>query len=160
MKPEWKDPAVPRHVIQMLITDGKHYLFMHRSNNVRSARNVWSIPSGEHEIGETIQACAYRELEEEYDLKAKGLLLLDQYENIAGDENPPHYHWVISLYGIKVDDVGQAINKEPDKHDALIFPHWKDLTESFFDSHQFHESLHDKLKLNIAGYMGIMELML
>jgi ADP-ribose pyrophosphatase YjhB (NUDIX family) len=158
--PQWKEPAVPRHVIQMLVGDGTKYLIMHRSNNVRSARNVWSIPSGEHEIGETIQACAYRELEEEYGLVALDHVLLDQYENIAGDESPPHYHWVISLYGIKVEDVTKAINREPDKHDQMIFPTHQELNKEFFESHQFHPSLHETLNSNIQGYTGIMELML
>lgn len=148
----WKEPAVPRHVIQMLVVD-KNYrvLIMHRSNNVRSARNVWSIPTGEHEIGETIQSCAIRELYEEYGLKGTSILLLHQYENIAGDEQPPHYHWVLSIYAVSVEDVRAAINREPDKHDLMKFVDIeKELMQpEFFSEHKFHSSLHDIFKENI-----------
>jgi 8-oxo-dGTP diphosphatase len=158
----WKQPAVPRHVIQMLVID-KDYrvLVMHRSNNVRSARNVWSTPSGEHDIGETVETCAFRELHEEYGLTGISSLLLQQYENIAGDEQPPHYHWVISIYAVCVDDVRKAINREPDKHDEMKFVEMSELTEpSFFDQHKFHTSLHDILRHNIANwYTKIFNLM-
>lgn len=151
--PQWKDPAVPRHVIQMLIMDscGK-VLIMHRSNNVRSARNVWSIPSGEHDIGETIQTCAARELHEEYGLDMLNMTILDQYENIAGDEAPPHYHWVVSIYGVLVKDVTAAMNKEPDKHDIMKFVSQEELIPQFFNEHKFHPTLHDKIKLNILDW--------
>ena len=150
---QWKEPAVPRHVIQMLIVDpNQRCLIMHRSNNVRSARNVWSIPTGEHEIGETIEQCAFRELEEEYGLIGNDITLLSQYENIAGDESPPHYHWILSIYGIHADDVTKAVNKEPDKHDQMIFPRMRDISDEFFDTHRFHVSLHDHLRLNFKEF--------
>ena len=146
----WKQPAVPRHVIQMLVIDpNEKLLLMHRSDKVRSARNVWSIPSGEHEIGETIKSCAFRELEEEYGLIGQNCVLADQYENIAGDEAPPHYHWVISLYYVIVADVTQAINKEPEKHDVMKFVDIFSMSNKFFDEHPFHPSLHNLIRDSI-----------
>lgn len=144
----WKEPAVPRHVVQMLIVDEQdRALIMHRSENVRSARNVWSIPTGEHEVGETIMETARRELAEEYGLElipGSHIRSLFQYENIAGDEGQAEqYHWVITVYLVRVNDVTKAINREPDKHDKMEFtklttilddPRWK-------DEHKFHESL-------------------
>lgn len=155
---EWKEPAVPRHVIQMLPYDrsGK-FLMMHRSNNVRSARNVWSIPTGEHEIGERIFECASRELWEEYGLIINQLRFLTQYENIAGDEAPPHYHWVLSIYGAEVDDVTQAVNKEPDKHDQMIFPTIEEVSHpNFFDNHRFHNSLHYIISLQFPHWLDLL----
>lgn len=144
----WKKPAVPRHVVQMLITDDyNRVLVMHRSNNVRSARNVWSIPTGEHEIGETIQETAKRELMEEYGLElivGSHIDCLFQYENIAGDADADEqYHWVITVYRVRVFDVRKAINREPDKHDKMEFV---DLNVMLYDDkwkaeHTFHESL-------------------
>ena len=129
-------------MIQMFIVDraGK-LLIMHRSDKVRSAANVWSIPSGEHEIGETITFCACRELDEEYGLDAECVVLLDQYENIAGDEpDREQFHWVISLYLVHVADVTKAINKEPEKHDKMEFIHYKFLTSpSFLQEYKFHD---------------------
>lgn len=139
----------------MLIVDNNdRVLIMHRSNNVRSAKNVWSIPTGEHEIGETIQTCAFRELYEEYGLVGQSLKPLHQYENIAGDEEPPHYHWVITIYKIFVEDVTKAINKEPDKHDEMLFPHFYHLSEDFIDRHPFHKSLHKIIRDNISEWLG------
>jgi len=171
----WKQPAVPRHVIQMLIVDDRgRFLLMHRSNNVRSARNVWSIPTGTHELGETIINCLARELKEEFHLEAKRVAILDQYENIAGDTDPPpelieevrsktdltdedaikalaceymeQYHWVLTVYLVEVKDVTKAVNKEPDRHDQMIFPHLALLgAEDFLTTYKFHSSLHDRL---------------
>lgn len=150
---EWHEPAVPRHVLQMFVYDesGK-VLVMHRSEKVRSARNVWSIPTGTHEIGESIASCLERELMEEFDLQVKHAALLDQYENIAGDEAPPHYHWVLSVYGVQVEDVTAAANKEPDRHDQMIFVPAADLTPEFFAEHKFHSSFHDIIRLSAAAW--------
>jgi ADP-ribose pyrophosphatase YjhB (NUDIX family) len=150
----WKEPAVPRHVIQMLVIDMEdNILFLHRSNKVRSAKNVWSIPSGEHDIGETVHACACRELQEEYGLTVIDSHILKQYENIAGDAEPPHYHWVISIYKVIVDDVHKAVNKEPDKHDQMLIINADKLDISFFDTHQFHPSLHELIKNKIYNWL-------
>jgi ADP-ribose pyrophosphatase YjhB (NUDIX family) len=82
----WKQPAVPRHVVQAFIVDhNENLLLMHRSDKVKSAKNVWSIPTGTHELGESAPACLFREIKEEFDLEVKYTYLIDQYENIAGD---------------------------------------------------------------------------
>lgn len=153
-KPYWKEPAVPRHVIQMLVVDmNDNVLFLHRSDKVRSAKNVWSIPSGEHDIGETVHACASRELEEEYGLTVIDSYILTQYENIAGDLTPPHYHWVISIYKVIVDDVHKAVNKEPDKHDQMLIVNISDIGPTFFDEHQFHPSLHELVRTKLTDWV-------
>lgn len=155
--PQWKEPAVPRHVVQMFVHDENGLcLIMHRSNNVRSARNVWSIPSGEQEIGESVYAAIRRELYEEYGLEAKESDLVFQYENIAGDENPPHYHWVISVFVVVVEDVTVAVNREPDKHDKLEFPELFDVLHSlpWKGQHVFHPSLDTRLIPNLKDFFS------
>jgi ADP-ribose pyrophosphatase YjhB (NUDIX family) len=150
---EWKSPAVPRHVLQMLVWDSfGRILLLHRSNTVSSARNIWSMPSGTHEIGETVGTCIRRELHEELHLNAKLITLLDQYENIAGDETPPHYHWIISVYGVQVDNVTLAVNKEPERHDQMLFVPLHELDEDFFDLHPFHLSLHSLISAKIGQW--------
>jgi 8-oxo-dGTP pyrophosphatase MutT (NUDIX family) len=134
----------PAHVVQMLVTDkNNRFLLMHRSNNVSSARNCWSIPSGTHELGEDIFECIERELQEEYGLVARKAAHITTYENIAGDEDSSkQFHWVISLYRVLVDDVTVAINKEPEKHDKMEFHPVEDFTDfNFLYTHQFHYSL-------------------
>lgn len=112
--------SIPRHVVQVIPIDlHGRLLTLHRSNAVRSARNVWSFPSELHEIGETTLQAARRALDEELGLWLKNSYLLGQYENIAGDEAEYQYHWVITLFAGVVDDVGKYANKEPDKHDII-----------------------------------------
>lgn len=139
----WKNPAIPRHVVQMIPVDlTRKFLVMHRSNNVRSARNCWSFPSGMHDIGETIKQCAVRELKEEYGLNTLKYQNLGVYENIAPDKDAKEqYHWVITLGTCIVEDVTKAENKEPEKHDKMEFTNLDDFMSSdWWDNHQFHES--------------------
>lgn len=139
----WKHPAIPRHAVQMLVYDkNEKFILMHRSNNVRSARNVWSIPTGLHDIGETIDQTIKRELIEECGLNALRHTLLGQYENIAGDsDSVKQYHWVLSVYAVEVADVTKMVNVEPEKHDILKFLQITAMLEgTFLDEHKFHAS--------------------
>jgi len=148
-KNKWKEPAVPRTVVQMAPVDKNGMvLVMHRGPNVRSIPNVWSFPSGMHEIGERMEESLERELREEYDLQAIDCAMVGQYENIAGDLwDQEQYHWVISLYVALVEDVKKAVNKEPDKHDRMEFVHYTDLvTPAFWDAHRFHNSFHEEMR--------------
>jgi ADP-ribose pyrophosphatase YjhB (NUDIX family) len=141
---QWKYPVVPRHAVQMLVYDkNKKFILMHRSNNVRSARNVWSIPTGLHDIGETVSQTIYRELIEECGLTALDYELLGQYENIAGDPDATkQYHWVLSIYAVQVEDVTKMVNVEPEKHDELKFLPVAELLDSvkFLNDYKFHRS--------------------
>lgn len=151
----WKQPTVPRHVCQMLVVD-KHSLMMliHRSENNISARNVWSMPSGTQELGETTFDCISRELMEELTLMPIQVQLLDQYENIAGDsENPEQFHWVISLYMVLVKDISKFVNNEPNKHDQILITNYNILEdELFLENFVFHTSLQLTLTRNRFHY--------
>lgn len=140
---KWAHSA-PAHVLQFFVVDPwERFLIMHRTDKVRSAKNVWSIPSGTHELGEEIGCCIARELEEEYGLEAEEVSIVGQYENIAGDRTADlQYHWIMSLYVVYVSDVTLAVNKEPDKHDKMLFlPVDTIVQPSFLDEYKFHESL-------------------
>lgn len=115
---KWKS-SQPRCVVQVIPVDVKRrVLMLHRSNTVRSARNVWSFPSGLHDIGESIQECAKRELAEEFGVEVLQTQTIDVYENIAGDADAQEQeHWVIVLVAALVKDVDAIVNNEPDKHD-------------------------------------------
>lgn len=138
----------PYPVVQMLVYDSQErFLLMHRSKENRSAANVWSFPSGLHDIGETQKECALRELEEEYGLQGETYWPLGVYENIAGDENATQqFHWVITFAAVRVADVTQAVNKEPHKHDVmrtdLTLPDLLD-PKAFLELFEFHPSFHN-----------------
>ncbi len=123
---DWKktDEAVPRTAVQMICIDRQGgVLLIHRSDQVRSARNCWSFPSGLHDIGETLQQSCARELEEEFGLVAapESFVQLGVYENIDGDpECKQPWHWVVNTFAVLVDFT-TITNKEPEKHDAFEY---------------------------------------
>lgn len=141
----WKPPAgpAPLHVVQMIPIDERgEFLVMHRSDKVRSAPSVWSFPSGLHDIGEDVTTACKRELFEEYGLEMIDHELIGVYENIAGDApDREQYHWVIAMLMVLVSDVRTAVNREPDKHDQMLFLPFRELTRlEFYDEHRFHPS--------------------
>jgi 8-oxo-dGTP pyrophosphatase MutT (NUDIX family) len=149
----FKDPAVPRHAVQCIAIDRfGRVLVIHRSDKVRSAKNVWSFPSGMHDIGETLEMTMVKELNEEFGLLPSAFGYLGVYENIAGDPSlMEHYHWVISVFAVLVDDLSKTVNKEPDKHDQF---HIIDLTEldtltQVYTFHQTFKTWYDHNQLMI-----------
>lgn len=143
----------------MFVVDKRfRLLLLHRSNNVRSAKNVWSLPTGLHDIGERIEACAARELHEEFGLDALPghIKFLGQYENIAGDPDPiaEQYHWVITTLGVLVEDASLFVNKEPDKHDEVKLVKVGELAmPDFFINFEFHPSFSTWAQPNGQGLL-------
>lgn len=141
---QWKEPAVPRTVVQAIVIDKNHKaLLIHRSPLVRSAANVWSVPSGMQDIGESLSETIDRELMEEFSLKPISIVPRGIYENIAGDPNAKEqYHWVIVVCVVVVEDITKLVNNEPHKHDT-----WVAVPISFFRNKaeikekEFHRTL-------------------
>lgn len=119
------DGPVPYSVVAgVAVNMDNQFIFLHRSNKVRSAPNCWSLPSGLHEVGETIISCFERELYEELRLRRAErtpYTTLPSYENIPGDG----WHWVISTVVMFVEGF-EFTNREPDKHDDV---RWLDIEE-------------------------------
>ena len=139
----WRQLAEPTpvHSLQMLLIDrDDRLLLMHRSATVRSARNVWSFPSGIHEIGETMfNACA-RELQEELKLDPVpgAMMHLGCYENIMPEPEEP-WHWILSVIAVVVPDVTKFVNTEPDKHDEIrCVPFMEMVHDKFWSEFNFH----------------------
>lgn len=144
----WHQPAIPRHVVQVLAIDLKgKYLTIQRSNTVRSARNCWSFPTETHEIGETIEECAKRCLDEEFGLPR--VLYVEQmlaYENIAGDtDSDEQYHWVIDFVMCVVPDLHLLVNKEPDKHSMISILPFHMICD-FHKTHAYHPTMQKVLE--------------
>jgi ADP-ribose pyrophosphatase YjhB (NUDIX family) len=99
---------------------------MFRSNLVRSARNAWSLPSGLHEPGLTLEQQFCQELHEELNLEAElsTCRKVCVYENIATADN---WHWVITVLTVRVKTLDTLVNKEPDKHPTIETPTVKEL---------------------------------
>lgn len=160
---QWHDnpsKPIPQHVLQMLVVDENcRMLLFKRTGKTDSACDVWSMPSGRHEIGESIANTIDRELFEEFNLKANKVLLLGQYENIAGDDpSKKQYHWVISVHIVLVSDLTKLENKEPEKHSDVTFVHYRDLLdENFFERFTFHPTLETFLDLTTEYIVPLIE---
>jgi len=97
-----------------------NFPILFRGPNVRSAPNIWSLPSGLHEVGLTIEQQFIAELGEELNIIGieGSYQELGVYENILTEENPKS-HWVIHVGIIRVESLETLTNKEPDKHPEM-----------------------------------------
>lgn len=147
----WKT-SDPSHVVQMIPIDAEgNVMLMHRGPHVRSVPNVWSFPSGLHDIGETIAECAARELFEEFNLTGEKCVVLGTYENLPGDG----YHWVITVVLVQVESFDRMLNKEPEKHDKTeIVSQHRLLDTDFFDVYNFHPSFAEWAKKAFVGILA------
>lgn len=151
--------AIPVVAVQAICVDPKgNMLTQHRSPNIRSARNVWSWITGLHEIGETVADGILREIGEESGLKTVGKpLMIGLYENIAGEPEPDveQWHWVVVLFGVRVESCDAYVNLEPDKHDEhAILPFEWLLHDSFYDEYKYHSSFERFAKANREGIVS------
>jgi 8-oxo-dGTP diphosphatase len=88
----------------------------------------WAAPGGRLEYGETIEACAGRELLEETGLLASGFEL-GPYSNDVFEEAERHFLTVfVTARGIS----GRAQNLEPDKCEGWAWFRWDDLPQPLF----------------------------
>lgn len=114
---KFDDPTPYPVVAGFAINRDNQFIFLHRSDKVRSAPNCWSLPSGLHEVGESMISCFERELYEELRVRRMErtpVTILPAYENIPGDG----WHWVISTVVVFVEGF-EFTNLEPDKHDDV-----------------------------------------
>lgn len=105
-----------------------NFPLLYRSDKVRSAKNCWSLPSGLHELGLTIESQFCNELSEELNLDPiwETARRVHTYENISVADN---YHWVINMNVVRVETLETLVNKEPDKHSEIAIVHYRDLLD-------------------------------
>lgn len=102
----------------IIVDDNDDIILLHRSDKVRSAKNAWSLPSGLAEIGIGVKEQMEVEAFEELNLtiqphRTKQLFF---YENITPTDG---FHWLIVVFGMRVKNFNDFINREPDKHDEV-----------------------------------------
>lgn len=109
--------ARPYVTVSGLAVDGQGvFPILYRGPNVRSAKNCWSLPSGLHEVGYTLERQFITELEEECNLtvdNSRSVIHVGVYENISVVDR---WHWVIHLMVARVSGLDSFVNQEPDKH--------------------------------------------
>jgi 8-oxo-dGTP diphosphatase len=91
---------------------------------------TWALPGGHLEPGETLFACAARELKEELGIEAQDLTLMTVTEDISERGHCMHMSFLLNAYQ------GTIINNEPDKCYEWRFFALDTLPQPFFKPHQ------------------------
>ena len=103
---------IPQHprigVGVIILKDGK--VLLGQRKNAHGAGN-WAFPGGHLEFGESLEACAIREVLEETGLVLSGVRKYDFSDDIF-TENNTHY---VTLFMIADAFSGELQNREPDK---------------------------------------------
>lgn len=133
--------VVSAALVVKFIGDVPHFLAMHRSEKVRSARNVWSWPTGLVDAGETVAKSIVRELGEELKLTAlMDPVFVDKYENLGSHDDP--FHWLILVHAVPVASDAEFVNQEPDKHDKIEWHPLECLLDPvYWNEYTYHVSL-------------------
>jgi 8-oxo-dGTP pyrophosphatase MutT (NUDIX family) len=112
---EW--PAATVHVVGgLLVADGR-VLLGHRHPARRWYPDVWDVPGGHVEPGESSRAAVEREVREELGVTVRSAR---QHERLrlpgsADGETVVIDVWVVTAW------VGTPVNRAPDEHDALAW---------------------------------------
>lgn len=93
--------------VKALIFRDNKFLVMHKSG---VKEDLWELPGGRMEFGETAEQTIYREIIEETGLKAIPIKLLDTWDLIRGD------HHITGIIYLCTIEEGQIILS--DEHDA------------------------------------------
>jgi 8-oxo-dGTP diphosphatase len=89
---------------------------------------TWSAPGGHLEFGESIEACARREVLEETNLALKNLRLGPFTSNVFESEKK-HY---VTVFVIAAPASATLKTMEPDKCEGWVWFEWSDLPEPLF----------------------------
>ena len=108
------------------IIKGKDILFGLRKN--AHGRGTWSLPGGHLEFGESIEACAVREIDEEIGITIRDIRIGPYTNDIFTKENK-HY---VTLYVIARYASGVVQLKEPHKYETWEWLEWPGLPEPLF----------------------------
>lgn len=119
---------IPRIGIAVL-AEQKGKVLLGKRKGVHGA-STWAPPGGHLEFGESVEACAKRELLEETGLKAISCTLGPWVENVMENENK-HY---ITLFVSITQFTGDIQLLEPDKCEGWGWYSWDALPEPLFPS--------------------------
>ena len=120
------DEKRPYVGVAVIVVRNGHVLLGKRKN--AHGADTWQFPGGHLEYGESIEACARRELFEETGLSIDACRL-GPYTNDIFEEEKKHY---ITLFVIADQTTGDAVVKEPHKCECWSWFKWADIPMPHF----------------------------
>lgn len=113
-------PDAPRVAVGAVVTYKDKVLLVLRGQP--PAKDMWAIPGGSVNLGETLQAAAEREVLEETGLTIKAGEVIYTFDAILRDEaGRVQYHYVILDLKSEVLDPSQPLQAADDVYDAAWF---------------------------------------
>ena len=118
----------PRVATAAVVTDDRNrILLLRRAMDALTGAGEWGVPGGKLDPGETLEACAARELDEETGVKAT---TLERMQTLTEDMAwGPDLHF-INLYHRVTAWEGEARIMEPTKHIGLRWVHPEEIMEA------------------------------
>lgn len=110
-------PQHPRPSCHAVIFDGDHVLLVRRANE--PFRNLWGLPGGAVELGETVAAALQREVQEETGLAVSVGPLIHYLDGIQYQEQQVRYHYVILFFRAYL--IGGKLEAASDADEAAWF---------------------------------------
>ena len=119
-------PKCPFLTVDVIIFSDEKFVLIKRKNP--PFQNMWALPGGFVDIGETVEAAAVREAREETNLNVELIALLGVFSD---PERDPRGHTVSVVYLAKAvsgtlqakDDAVKAKRFDPDETVELAFDH-------------------------------------
>jgi ADP-ribose pyrophosphatase len=113
-------PDAPRVAVGAVVTHQDKVLLVLRGQ--APAKDMWAIPGGSVNLGETIQAAAEREILEETGLKIKAGEVIYTFDAIVRDEaGRVQFHYVILDLKAEALNPNQPLQPADDVYDAAWF---------------------------------------
>ncbi len=111
-------PEYPMIGVGVVILGPDGILLIKRGNPPR--QGSWSLPGGRQKLGETVETCAQREVQEETGLNVSLIGLIDVINSIQPDDHDRiRYHYTLTDFAATVE--GGALQPGSDAMDARWF---------------------------------------
>jgi ADP-ribose pyrophosphatase len=117
-----KYPDLPRVGVGAFVMKEGSVLLVLRKGE--PAAGLWAIPGGNLNLGESIRACAEREIMEETGIAIRAGEILNTFETIERDESGRvRFHYVV------VDVAAEYLSGEPQAADDALEARWVSLAD-------------------------------